>query len=271
MASSGVPRARKTTGSPTRLRRVLDALRALYGPPPDPLSDPFELILWENVAYLADDAKRADAFALLRRETGLVPARILAAPKSLLVEVARRGILAVDRAERLRDIAAIFLDRFGGNLQAALDGPPRDAAKALRRFPSIGEPGAEKILLFARRVPHLALESNGLRTLLRLGYGTESKSYSASYRSAQSAAAAEVPEDFDLRIEAHQLLRRHGQELCRRTAPICDRCPVTAVCGFYRRVTGRRRAGTAPARGSPARGGGARAPRGSGTTGRSSS
>jgi len=263
--------AGKTSASPTRLRRVLDALRALYGAPAEHLSDPFELILWENVAYLADDAKRAEAFALLRRETGLIPARILAAPKSLLVEVARHGILAGDRAERLREISTIVLETFTGDLSAALDGPPRDAAKALRRFPSIGEPGAEKILLFARKVPHLALESNGLRTLLRLGYGTESKSYSASYRSAQAAAAAELPEDFDVRIEAHQLLRRHGQELCRRTAPICERCPVTRICDFYGRVTGARRAGTAPARGSPARGAGARARRGSGTTGRSSS
>ena len=224
-------------GPATRLRRVLDALRALYGPPRRPLRDAFELILWENVAYLADDAKRAEAFALLRRETGLVPARILAAPRSVLAEVARRGILAADRAERLREIASIVLERFGGNLGAALAATPREASKALRRFPSIGEPGAEKILLFSRRVPHLALDSNGLRTLLRLGYGKESKSYSASYRSAQAAAAAELPEDFEVRVEAHQLLRRHGQEVCRRTAPLCDRCPVTGLCDFYRRVT----------------------------------
>jgi endonuclease III len=247
-----------------RLPRVLAALRALYGPPPPPLSDPFALVLWENVAYLADDAKRGEAFSLLRKKTGLEPKRILAAPEGVLREVARAGILAADRATRLREIAAIAVERFGGDLAKALPGTPREASKALREFPSIGEPGAEKILLFSRRFPYLALESNGLRALLRLGYGRESKSYSASYRSAQTAAADELPEDFAARIEAHHLLRRHGQEICRRSVPLCERCPVTRECDYYRRSSD-------PAPGSPARGGAARGRRGTRTTERSSS
>lgn len=70
--------------------------------------------------------------------------------------------------------------------------------------------------------------------LLRLGYGKEQKSYSASYKSAQGAAAAELPAEFGALIEAHQLLRRHGQEICRRSAPLCERCPVTKECAYYR-------------------------------------
>ena len=112
--------------------------------------------------------------------------------------------------------------------------PAKEAARALRKFPGIGEPGAEKILLFAGLAPFLALESNGLRVLLRLGYGTEGKNYAASYKSAQGAAAVEIPETVRARIEAHQLLRRHGQELCRRSAPICERCPVTKECAYFR-------------------------------------
>ena len=41
--------------------------------------------------------------------------------------------------------------------------------KALKRFPSIGDPGAEKILLFTRSYPVMALDSNGLRVLCRVG------------------------------------------------------------------------------------------------------
>ena len=235
-----MPVSRKNSGAKTRLRRVIDALRSLYGPSPKPLSDPFALILWENVAYLADDEQRAEAFALLSQKTGLAPKRILAAPDSVLGEVARRGILAADRAGRLREIASIAIEEFGGDLSSALPEKPREAAKALRRFPSIGEPGAEKILLFTRREPRLALDSNGLRVLLRLGYGQEAKSYSASYRSAQGAAEPEVPAHFDALIEAHQLLRRHGQEVCRRSAPLCERCPVTRECEYYALAAGRR-------------------------------
>ena len=47
------------------------------------------------------------------------------------------------------------------------------ARRALKRFPGIADPGADKLLLFAGVTPYLALDSNGLRVLLRLGYGEE--------------------------------------------------------------------------------------------------
>jgi endonuclease-3 len=52
--------------------------------------------------------------------------------------------------------------------------PPK-AKKLLMRFPMIGEPGAEKILLFCGALAVLALESNGLRVLVRVGVAEERK------------------------------------------------------------------------------------------------
>jgi len=217
-----------------KLERVVAALRRMYGPPaPLPASGPFEMILFENVAYLADDAKRAKAWEELRRHVGLEPRRILAAPRAALMEVARAGILASDRVEKMCEIARIALEQFGGDLGEALARPIREAKKALKRFPSIGDPGAEKILLFARRDPVLALDSNGLRVLLRLGYGREDRSYARSYRSAQEASRNEWKTDFDWLISAHQLLRRHGQELCKTNHPRCEVCPVRKECAYF--------------------------------------
>jgi endonuclease-3 len=61
------------------------------------------------------------------------------------------------------------VEEFGGDLGAALRAAPGKARRALRSFPGIGEPGAEKILLFSGRQARLAPESNGLRVLVRLG------------------------------------------------------------------------------------------------------
>jgi endonuclease-3 len=74
--------------------------------------------------------------------------------------------------------------------------------------------------------------------LLRLGFGKEEKSYAKSYRSAQEAASAEIPESLGARIEAHLLLRRHGQELCKRNHPRCEACPLRPDCAYYRAVSG---------------------------------
>lgn len=192
------------------------------------------MILLENVAYLVGDEKREKAFEALRDRVGLLPVDIVTSPDEKLLEVARLGgMLPGSRVEKLRRIADIALQEFDGDVESILELPSPKAKRALKKFPGIGDPGAEKILLFARTQPVLALESNGLRALLRLGYGEERKTYSATYRSAQEAVKSELNEDFDWLIEAHQLLRRHGQELCKRSEPLCAECPLKPECRFY--------------------------------------
>ncbi len=216
------------------LARRIDALEKKYGRPTPPRTrDPFELVLWENVAYLADDDRRARAFAQLKKTVGLRPENVLAAREDALFAVASHGIKPELRVGTLRTCAEIAVREFGADVRAALALPPKDAMRKLRKFPSIGEPGAEKILLFTRTHPVFALESNGLRALLRLGYGKESKSYAASYRSVREAVSKEIVSDCDWLIRAHLLLRRHGQETCRRSAPACEICPVQEGCAFF--------------------------------------
>ena len=65
----------------SRLARVVAGLQTHYGPlAPPPATGAFELILWEKVAYLATDERRASAFAALRTRAGLTPEAILDAP-----------------------------------------------------------------------------------------------------------------------------------------------------------------------------------------------
>lgn len=194
------------------------------------------MILWENVVYLADDMKRQAAFdALRKKKVGLTAKKILAAsPDALLAVTQRAGILPDNQVEKLCRIARIAQNEFGGDLDQILKLPLPQAKRALRKFPGIGEPGAEKILLFCGAHPVLALDSNGLRVLLRLGFGREQKNYSASYRFVQEAVKPELKPDYSWLTRAHQLLRHHGQEVCRRRRPLCEKCPLTSVCRYYR-------------------------------------
>jgi endonuclease-3 len=221
------------------LAQVVQQLQTHYGPPKVPrLSGPWEMVLWENAAYLADDDRRRDAFLALKRRIGTDPGRILAASDEALLEVTRHGILAEQFAQKLRTCAQIALEEFDGDLRPILKLPFAQAKKALQRFPGIGEPGAEKILLFSRAFPVLALESNGLRVLLRLGFGEEKKSYATTYRLVQKAAAADLDKDYTWLMQAHLLLRQHGQELCKRSQPACEQCPLAPDCEFHQRGGG---------------------------------
>ena len=214
---------------------MIQRLRVAYGrPKPPPAANPLELIYWENAAYLLGDDRRQRVFDLLRERIGLEPKQILATKYSTLLEIAKLGGMRPEvRVERWVTIAHITLSEFQGDLSNVVRRPLKEAKKALQRFPCIGEPGAEKILLFSKAHAVLGLESNGLRVLVRAGYGREQKSYSATYRSVREAIAAQLGDKPAPLIQAHQLLRQHGMERCKTSAPICRGCALTDICHYY--------------------------------------
>jgi endonuclease III len=227
-------RARPPSKGTLTLREAVKVLGKHYGSPaPPPTTDPFELIVWENVAYLASPARRREAFERLQREVGTSPAKILTADQRNLEAVTGRGILKGQTAEKLRACAQIALERFGGDLPSAIRGPYAVANRALRSFPGVGGPGADKILLFAGRGAELAPESNGLRVLVRLGLVREEKSYSKTYAGSRQVAKDLARKTSALK-EAHLLLQQHGQTMCTRSAPRCWECPLANGCAHAR-------------------------------------
>ena len=212
---------------------LTSALSAHYNEQPLPLvRDPFARVLYEQVAYLATDAVRTQAFALLRTTVGLTPAAILDARDGTLEAICRTGgaIAVQTRTARMRESARIVVKKWQGDLNGinALD--ERDARKALEQFPMIGEPAADHILVLMHKSMRVPLDSNALRVLGRTGLIEETTDYRATYRAAQQRLASEASDDAEQRLHAGALLRQHGLTLCKRRAPRCGNCPVAAVC-----------------------------------------
>jgi endonuclease-3 len=209
-------------------------------------SAPYEMILFLNCGYPATGASCAKGFAPLKREVGTKPEEILAAPKAKLTKLMRLGGIVPElRADRLKTIARIANELFGGDLKWSLgkmmqdekmpaDKRVRRIKSALKEFPVIGEPGADKILLFAGLAPVAAVPSACPGVPQRILFGDEDKNYGAGYRAAQEAMSAELPEAFDARQRAYLLLKRHGAEICKRTKPKCEICPVSGMCAYFR-------------------------------------
>lgn len=198
-----------------------------------PAKGPFELVLWENACYLLPDERRLEVFEALRDKVGLTASAIGAASDKVLLPLAKRGGMRPEtRVFRWREIARITLQQYEGDLNSILKLPYTQAKRALKQFPTIGDPGAEKILLLCGISAGLPLESNGLRVLVRLGWGRMQRNYGATYRSVQTAIAPELPSSAARLKEAHLLLRLHGKELCKDKAPLCRQCPVAQACGY---------------------------------------
>ena len=217
------------------LPELISRLESFYGlPAPPAVTDPFEMVLWENAAYLVDDDRRTRVFARLREEVGLDPEDILGTPTPVLAGVIREGGMQPEhRAEKLMKAADTALAVGVDSLRELIRTAPDKARKVLQRFPGMGEPGADKILLFSQAKRTLAADSNVLRVLVRLGFGEEDENYGRMYRSVAATVAPELPDDFPWLIRAHQLLRRHGKEICRRSAPLCEVCPLTNGCRWF--------------------------------------
>ena len=218
---------------------LLDKLEEAYGKqkPAWPV-DPYEFIVWWNCGYPASDVACGRGWKKLKSEVGTDPPSLLAATSKKIASAVKGGGLIPElRASRLQEIAMRVKDGFGGDLRAALAGSLSEARKILKMFPGIGDPGADRILLFAGIKPIAAVPSNCAQVLVRFLYGREGESYNVNYRQAQQAIAADVPESFEARMRAYLLLKHHGQEICKRSRPRCERCNVSSTCTFFAAIT----------------------------------
>lgn len=216
------------------VRKILDELETYYGRPKISWpTDPYLFLVWWHCGYPASDAACGKGWAALNEEIGTHPQQILDGPPSVLANALKPGGMVPElRALRLKQIAERIEKEFGGDLRAALVGPIAKARKMLKKFPGISDPGADRILLFGKIAPVAAVPSNCTQVFVRIRSGLERENYGVNYREAQAAIATEIPEKFDARIRAYLLVKRHGQELCKRTKPKCEKCPLNAACAY---------------------------------------
>jgi endonuclease III len=221
------------------LNGLLDKLEAHYGPQlPNWPIEPYRFLVWWHCGYPASDASCAKGWESLKTRIGLEPDRLLAAdPSQFALALKPGGMVPELRGMRLKEIAARVQQDFGGDLTAALKGLSIPKARAaLRRFPGIAGPGADRILLFGGISPVAAVPSNCPHVLVRILRrqlpGHEHENYGRDYAFAQENIAAETPATFDARTRAYLLLKCHGQRLCKRSSPKCSVCPVAPSCVF---------------------------------------
>ena len=214
------------------VRDLLDRLESHYGPqePGFPV-DPFEFLVWWYCGYPQSDTRCSAGWQSLKKQVGTDPRRILAASQAKLAAALNPAAWCLSSAPcASRNRAA----RYSRNTEAILaNSLPAHAMvrAALKRFPGIADPGADRILLFARAAPVAAVPSNSAHVLVRIVHGLERENYGVTYREAQQLIEQKVPEQFHTRQRAYLLLKVHGQTICKRK-PQCDRCPVRSVCAY---------------------------------------
>lgn len=214
---------------------VLQELESFYGKQKACWpTEPYLFLIWWHCGYPASDESCARGWAELSKTVGVERQQILdASHKDLSAALKAGGMVPELRAIRLKEIAGRVRDEFGGDLSAALTARVKEARKVLKKFPGIADPGADRILLFGGIAPVAAIPSNCPQVLVRIQLGREGSAYNKTYREAQEMVEAQVEEKFKPRMRAYLLLKKHGQELCKRSKPRCEECPIRGHCAWY--------------------------------------
>jgi len=72
----------------------------------------------------------------------------------------------------------------------------------------------------------------------RLWFGKARKNYAADYRAARDILSTGLAETFEVRQRAYLLLKKHGQQICKRSKPKCEICPLTGQCTYIQLQAG---------------------------------
>ena len=217
------------------LPEILNRLESHYGSQkPCWPTEPFQFLVWWHCGYPASDAACQRGWESVKEKIGIEPRQILAASTRELATALKAGGMVPElRAVRLKEIAARVQDQFGGDIRSSLVGSLKDVRKSLKKFPGIADPGADRVLLFGGIAPVAAVPSNCPQVLVRIQRGQEPENYEATYKEAQQAVLTGVLETFDARTRAYLLLKKHGQDVCKRAKPLCTQCVVNSVCVFF--------------------------------------
>lgn len=216
-----------------RLLKAFSLLYAGYGPRHWwPAESPTEVMVgavltqsvsWANVERAIQALKTAD---LLDFE------RIHAADVAVLQELIRPALYFRTKARKLKALASLVREGFGGDLDRMFATPAQRLRELLLGVWGIGPETADAIILYAARQPVLVVDAYTTRVLIRLGILDGGRTW--TYDEVQDRLAALVPRDVAFYNEFHALIDRLGSTTCRKNNPRCEACPLRADCTWPR-------------------------------------
>jgi endonuclease-3 related protein len=207
-------------------RRLMDMYERLYdhfGPRHWwPGSSPFEVAVgavltqntaWKNVELAIGNLKVAGALEL--------EALRALKPKKLAELIRPVGYYNL-KEQRLRNLLDMFHHECGGDLDKLWQRPLPEARELLLAVKGVGPETADSILLYAGGLPTFVIDAYTFRVLGRHGLAEEGD----SYHDLQNLFMDHLEPDPAMFNEFHALIVRLGHQLCKKSKPLCEGCPL---------------------------------------------
>jgi endonuclease-3 related protein len=167
---------------------------------------------WKNVELAIENL----------REAGLLePRKLLDAGAEELAELIRPSGYYRLKAQRLRNLVRLIVERYDGSLEAMFARPLDELREELLGVNGIGPETADSILLYAGNRPTFVVDAYTARVLKRHGW-IEAE---ADYYAIKEHFEQNLEADAALFNEYHALIVRLGKDYCRKQ-PRCEGCPL---------------------------------------------
>ncbi|MDA1189034.1 MAG: hypothetical protein O2854_05080, partial [Chloroflexi bacterium] len=141
------------------------------------------------------------------------------------------------KAKKLKALADFLWREYEDDIQALRAEEAILLREKLLEVYGIGEETADCIVLYVAEAPTFVVDAYSKRLLSRLGVidGRE------RYENLRQLLLRTLPEDVHMLGEYHALIVRHGQGICRKTAPLCNCCVLQSGCALAKSIEANRR------------------------------
>lgn len=212
--------------SAARLQEIYSILDEYFGPLHWwPAHTPFEMVVgavltqntnWKNVEKSIESLKQAN---LLSFEA------LLVLPEAELAGYIRSSGYFNLKARRLKNLLNMIETDYGGSIDALFDDDTGRARDVLLSVKGVGPETADSILLYGGGHPTFVVDAYTHRILSRHNLIPET----CDYQTIHDLFMDNLEHDAPMFNQYHALLVRTAKEFCKKTNPLCDRCPLNVI------------------------------------------
>ncbi|MBI4778219.1 endonuclease III domain-containing protein [Candidatus Desantisbacteria bacterium] len=193
-----------------------------------PGETPFEVsigaILTQNTAWTNVEK----AINRLKEHNLLSPECIRDIDINLLGEMIRSSGYYNQKAKKLKAFINFLFSKYEGSMEKMAETEMWTLRHELLQINGIGMETADSILLYACYKPIFVVDAYTIRFLSRHKLIKENET---SYTHIQKLFMNNLPTDVTVYNEYHALIVQLGKELCSKTNPRCDHCPLSFLTG----------------------------------------
>lgn len=124
-----------------------------------------------------------------------------------------------NKSKNIIAASKILIEEYKGQVPSDID--------KLMKLPGVGRKTANVVASNAYGVPAIAVDTHVFRVSNRIGIAD-----SKNVLDTEEDLMENIPKD--MWTKAHHLLIFHGRRICKSRKPMCDKCPLTEYCLYYR-------------------------------------